>query len=551
VSATAERWYERDPARLEWELDEFKRHSLPAAVAVDKNGRLVIETEVRFRGEPAAVSVTYPHGYPFFPPTVVGAALLLDRHQSPVGLNYCLLENPARDWNSGRSAGRLIGKNLRNLLKDAEKGQEKIRAGEARMAEPESAFFGKSDKVVFVGDTCLANELHAAGGLMTIRRCAGRVHVLVEAGGHARVDEALLERFPSAGPDISGRWISIWGRPTSEDYPQKVLEAINEADPRIFNYLDRRLQKAKGLPVASQVVGLTFLEEGPTVGAQRRTWLFVEVVKRRGYQPTLQRWPAATQALSRIERGRRLPELQRLAEARAIVIGAGSLGAPVAAELAKAGVGRLDIFDCDDYDLNNAVRHILGVELAGEPKAEAVAAYCTSLNPFAEVHGHDLCLGDSDEAHALFDELLTRAALVIDTTGATTVARFVAERARERKVPLIVSGLAAAAHGADLFAVTPEGPCFDCFIEAQGDERIPRPPAGEPSEVTPIGCRDPAFTGAGFEATELAAITARAAVRTTGLTDYPVMTSNWVVLDFRGDPHYREGRLEQDADCGH
>lgn len=547
MSATAERWYDRDPARLEWELEEFERHSLRAEVSVDKDGRLEVVTELPFRGEPAKVKVSYPHGYPFFPPSVVGAARILDRHQDPVGLTYCLLENPGRDWDPSRSAGALIGRNLRNLLNDTEKGQERIRAGEARMAEPETAFFGKSDKVVFVGEPFLRSELYAASGAMTLRRCAGRVRVLVEASGHARLDDALLERFRSVAADIPGRWVSVWGRPTAEDYPAKVLEEIDKSDPRIIEGLGRRLKKAKGLPEAGRVVGLTFMEQGPTRDEQRRNWLFVEVVQKRGYEPRLRRWPADTQALSRVERLRRLPELAGLAEARIVVVGAGSLGAPVACELAKAGTGRLDIFDCDDYDLNNTVRHVLGGEMAGEPKADAVADYCVRLNPFSEVHAHNLCLGDSDEAHALLDDLLADAPLVIDTTGAPTVGRFLAEKTSARGVPLIVAGLTAASHGADLFIITADGLSLDRFLEAQAGGLIDQPPEGEPSEITPIGCRDPAFTGAGFEAAELAAITVRAAVRATALTEYRENASNWIVLNFRGEPHYREGHLEPDS----
>ena len=273
--------------------------------------------------------------------------------------------------------------------------------------------------------------------------------------------------------------------------------------------------------------------------------MFVEINKKRGYEPTLRRSPVETQGLSRLERGRRLPELTGLDRARAIVIGAGSLGAPVAVELAKAGFGRLDIFDCDDYDINNMVRHVLGGELAGEPKAEAVAAHCLRLNPFTAAHGHRLCLGDSDDADALVDQLLAEATIVIDTTGATTVARYLAAKTSEAGVPLLVAGLTAASHGGDLFVVLPEGPSFEQFLDAQQEGGpIPSPPAGEPSEVTPIGCRDPAFTGAGFEATELAAIIARTAIRVTGLTDYPSASANWIVLRFRSDPHYQEGRHE-------
>jgi molybdopterin/thiamine biosynthesis adenylyltransferase len=552
VSATANHWYERDPKRLEWELDEFARHSLPAAVSYDKQKRLVIETEVRFRDAPVAIKVVYPHGYPDFAPTVSGAALILDRHQDPVGLTYCLLEDPSRDWHPGRSAGQLIGKNLRHLLKDTAAGQEAIRAGEAVMPEPESAFFLHDERaVVFVGARFLTNELAAASGTMTIRPSARKVRVLVEAGGLGRLDDELLARYPPTGGDRIGRWVSLWARPEAEDFPKKLLAAIAVAEPRIFDRLQRRLKRAKGLPEAGELVGLTFLEQGPTRDEQRRNWMFVEVVQKRGYQPNLRRAPYQAQALAPAERQRRLPELAGLADALAVVIGAGSLGAPVAVELAKAGVARIDILDCDDYDLNNTVRHVLPDDRAGEPKAEAVADYCRSLNPFIEVAGHDLCLGDSEEAAALLDELFTAASVVVDTTGAATVARYVARVARAAGVPFVVAGLTAASYGGDIFLLEPAGACLDCFLLAQGDGRLPQPPAGERSVETPIGCRHPAFAGAGFEATELAAITARMAIRASGRTNYAPSDSNWVVIDFRGQPHYQEGRLEPDADCSH
>lgn len=279
--------------------------------------------------------------------------------------------------------------------------------------------------------------------------------------------------------------------------------------------------------------------------------MFVEVVQKRGYKPSLRRAPYQAQALSPAERQRRLPEFAGLAGARSVIIGTGSLGAPLALELAKAGVGRIDIIDCDDYDLNNTVRHVLPDDQAGEPKAEAVAEYCRSLNPFIEIHGHDHCLGDSEPAAALLAELLAEASVVVDTTGAATVARFVARASRVAGVPFVAAGLTAASYGGDLFLLEPDGACLDCFLRAQGDGRVLEPPAGKRSVETPIGCRHPAFAGAGFEATELAAITARTAVRATGLSNYPKTDSNWVVLDFRAQPHYQEGRLEPGAGCTH
>lgn len=546
-----ERWYEREPDRLAWELDEFERHGLTAEVSYDQDGRLVITTEVHFRGEPVQVSATYPHGYPYFPPNVVGAARLLDRHQDPVGLNYCLLEDPENDWHPSRSAGRLIGKNLRALLKDADAGAAAIRAGEADMAEPVSAQFHYDDEVVIlVAEPFLAYELSATHGAMTLKRGPARVHILAEAEGIGTTDPALVEQYAAAGTEVAGRWVAVDGRPRPEDFPQSILEAIDAVDPTILGRLDRRLRQKKALPFVGTIVGLTFIEQGPTRDEQRRNWMFAEIQQKRGYEPGLRRFLLPAQALSRAERQRRIPELAGLDQAHVIVIGAGSLGAPVALELAKAGVGRLDLIDPDSYDLNNAVRHVLEIEHAGEPKVAATAAKCRALNPFVDANAHESTIGNSLGAHQLLSRLLTTATLVIDTTGAETVGRFVAERARAAGVPMIVSGLTAASYGADILLIQPDGPCFDCFTRAQDDNSMPSPPGGPRSAVTPIGCRHPAFAGAGFEVTELAAVTTRIAVRATAQTQYPPGDANWVVLNFRADPHYGDGRIDVHPDCG-
>ena len=108
--------------------------------------------------------------------------------------------------------------------------------------------------------------------------------------------------------------------------------------------------------------------------------------------------------------------------------------------------------------------------------------------------------------------------------------------------------MTAASYGGEVFVVS-GGPCFDCFVGAQERGEIPQPPAGERSAVTPIGCRHPAFAGAGFEATELAAIAARTAVRGDGRNRLRPLDANWIIVDFRGGDHYRQGAIDVQGDC--
>ena len=79
---------------------------------------------------------------------------------------------------------------------------------------------------------------------------------------------------------------------------------------------------------------------------------------------------------------------QRLLVARALVIGAGGLGSPVALYLATAGVGTITIVDDDTVDLTNLQRQIVHtVERIGVPKAESAARTLHAINPEVRVIG--------------------------------------------------------------------------------------------------------------------------------------------------------------------
>lgn len=77
---------------------------------------------------------------------------------------------------------------------------------------------------------------------------------------------------------------------------------------------------------------------------------------------------------------------QRLLDARALVIGAGGLGSPVALYLATAGVGTLTLVDDDTVDLTNLQRQTLhALDRIGQPKVESAARTLAAINPEVRV----------------------------------------------------------------------------------------------------------------------------------------------------------------------
>ena len=77
---------------------------------------------------------------------------------------------------------------------------------------------------------------------------------------------------------------------------------------------------------------------------------------------------------------------EKLLAARALIIGAGGLGSPIALYLASAGVGKITICDGDDVDLTNLQRQIVHrTDSVGRNKADSARATLAAINPEVEV----------------------------------------------------------------------------------------------------------------------------------------------------------------------
>ncbi|WP_424969332.1 HesA/MoeB/ThiF family protein [Dinoroseobacter sp. S76] len=95
--------------------------------------------------------------------------------------------------------------------------------------------------------------------------------------------------------------------------------------------------------------------------------------------------------MTRYARQMQLPQVgvagqAKLADAHALVIGAGGLGAPVLSYLAGAGLGRITVMDADRVSPSNLHRQTLfTVDDIGAPKAKVAAARLRALNPDCHV----------------------------------------------------------------------------------------------------------------------------------------------------------------------
>ncbi|WP_349571624.1 molybdopterin-synthase adenylyltransferase MoeB [Azotobacter salinestris] len=98
------------------------------------------------------------------------------------------------------------------------------------------------------------------------------------------------------------------------------------------------------------------------------------------------------QELLRYSRQILLPQIDvdgqlRLKQSRALIVGLGGLGSPVALYLAAAGVGELHLADFDSVDLTNLQRQVLhDTPGVGQSKVDSALARLAALNPEVALH---------------------------------------------------------------------------------------------------------------------------------------------------------------------
>ena len=103
-----------------------------------------------------------------------------------------------------------------------------------------------------------------------------------------------------------------------------------------------------------------------------------------------------------------------LRRATVVMIGCGSIGAPVALLLAQAGIGRLILIDPDILSWANVGRHPLGASYVGTLKAKGLAEKLRADLPHMTVDYHAT---DLDAILRKSPEILSGASLIIAATG--------------------------------------------------------------------------------------------------------------------------------------
>jgi len=177
--------------------------------------------------------------------------------------------------------------------------------------------------------------------------------------------------------------------------------------------------------------------------------------------------------LTRYSRHIMLPQLDyegqlKLTQSRALIIGAGGLGSPVAMYLASSGIGHIVISDFDHVELSNLQRQILhGNDDVGKAKVESAKQTLQALNNEIEI----TVFNEKLEEEKLREQVKL-ADIVLETTDNFDSRFFLNRLCVEEKTPL-VSGSAIRFEGqVTVFRPDKENsPCYHCLYKESNEDQ--------------------------------------------------------------------------------
>jgi len=160
-----------------------------------------------------------------------------------------------------------------------------------------------------------------------------------------------------------------------------------------------------------------------------------------------------------------IPGQEKLIKSRALIIGLGGLGSPVAMYLAASGIGELILCDNDNVDLTNLQRQAIhNSETVGMSKVQSATKAIAKINPEIRVVAIQKYV---DEER--LQELVKKADVVIDASDNFVTRHAINQVCVIHKKPL-VSGAAIRFNGQiSVFDLrSSNSPCYHCLFSKDG-----------------------------------------------------------------------------------
>lgn len=499
-----EPWFCRIPQRLDEELRALEAAGFEFELdeAAKAAGRIVVKVRYPLDGVIHDLTVHFPQNYPYCPFEIIAPTFPDGRHKNPYGA-LCLLKNPQTNWRVRDVLADFLNTQVAMIVQ-AHRNPEEAGDIEAREAAQVTGYYPyQPGAIVFTSDWQIPEEIQRGYLLLGLpaQTISGPLRgAVLEVRDEnrnvlGRLDDSIRKRYPRT---VVGRWIRLATPPTVE-----TDGALMEAAKVWPDLKNARFDS--GL----DVVGLLFPEE---VEYQRfhDNWVFavrqkVRIEKPRVHSQVASYFAPADQ-LSLKSLQARVKNLTPLSTKKVLVVGLGSIGSMYAWQLARAGIGTMDLIDFDHLRFGNSPRWLLGWQGSGFDKAGLLAHYLNEQYPLAEFKAISHRIGSPlsplgrDELE-IMTEALDGTHLIFDATAEWCVSHYLSDLAREQGIPYLWATGTPGAYGGAIGRVVPgkTGGCWKCYQRKLSDGEILLPIHADVPDVQPVGCFHPTFTGTGFD----------------------------------------------------
>lgn len=544
------------PGLLDFELDQLEQAGYAPRLDVEARDRLglirvALTVPIDGLDEPLHLVATYPDTYPYFRPEVQAPDLDLDRHQHPFAHTLCLLARSSEYWDVEMSLAELIREQLPKLLAAVDAaGTPDAHGLEEAAGEPFAEYYAYWQQAAILVD---------GSADLPVEESHGELVVGYTDGYGSLLRGAVLEIYGSTG-DLLWKaddqlWVQ-WSRTARcrwarLDAPIRTAGAEDFATDLTEQHTDLRRPGRDLITLRSparidwDLVGVVFPDE-TTYQEQGTSWVFLargtstKGKRRFDSHQLIRAWRAGADELSV-----RTPSLKPVRGKTVALIGTGALGAPLALELAKAGVGTLRLMDHDVIDPATSSRWPAGARSAGLAKVGWLSSMIVSEYPHTKVDPKPWRLGGPrldpppgfPSERDILRDFLTDVDLIVDSSAELGVQYAMSCWARTYGIDYLSLEATAGAWGGIVARVLADSDgCWACFQAHLADRGVP--PTDPVGEVQPAGCTEPTFTGTGFDLLPISMMAARMVVATLCRDDdsgYPDVPWDVAALALRDD----------------
>jgi hypothetical protein len=355
-------WFEQYPERLDYELQALRDAGYTYALdeAKKSSGQVVITVQYPHDGKFHLLAVHFPEFYPYFPLEIYGPTLPSGKHICPSSGLLCLMQDLQSTWRTDDTLALMLAEKVPAILsahfdpKNAEEAQEGTQRSGQYLYNRNSVLLTEDwdiPKHIPFGKLVIGLESGPdplRGAILEVQDAQGLVL--------AKIAPMIATRYQIK---IRGRWQRLSSPPrTSGGGP--LEDAINVAASVKNLKLDRGVD----------VVGLLFPEES---GYQTfvENWIFT--VRTGNWTKSGTYNLTRSESVSPSVMKARVRTLDPLEYKKVFIVGVGAIGSMIAWQLARSGVGKLNLLDQDFVQTGNFPRWMLGLPAVGQGKAQAMA----------------------------------------------------------------------------------------------------------------------------------------------------------------------------------